>query len=748
MAISSKKLLGSKGGGSLAVRPKTNLVPLKKQSSSLAKVGGKQEDPMLVIKTKVIKIEDILKGTLAAEKRAADEKRKAQEQEDRAKQEQDVEKTPKSKEKGIKIPVPGKIKSFWGNIQKFIGTVLFGWLALKLLPLLPKLMPIVKFLASTADLLINVGGKLFDGLVTFVDWGYKAVKGTEEWIGDKFGDDAAKKFSNFAETFTKFLNVALVAAMIGAKAGMFGMGADRGVRRGIINKGKRVANRVRRFFDPKRAEKLARLKKLKEIAKKRKAAEAALKRARMLRKLRPTNLRRVARVVTGKPIRAVSNVIQSPAVQNVAKTTQNLIKNPGQTVQNLRQAGADKLDDVAKNVGKSKWFSNLKGAGKNIWGKLGQAKDFLGKQGKSFINWADDFGKKFMASADEIVKGVMAQGSKWATQIGDVAQMAANPGKLLEKAKGVLSGQLDDILKQNKTIAQLKNLNPKDAAKSIKEILNNAKKSKGLLQVRNALKGAQKMKIGGVDKVIAALMGLLDYTVFKESPINAILRALGGLLGYTAGFAIGAPFGGAPGFITGMAGGFVGEKAAMLVAKLLAKTPLAQIPDPIMNDGRMLVRDPDGQGMNEQLEQDQKAIDGGEEKKKPEMKELTGEDKRRALEKLEYQKKRRDAIRAHGFGSDEVKALEAERFEQLTKNTYPTGDSNNIVSTNNSLSSKANNVSSSASYEEGSGKEVVIINPTNNSSPTSQSTEEGKVVAIESGSGSEGSDSTASLYRG
>ena len=746
MAISSKKLLGSKGGGSLAVRPKTNLVPLKKQSSSLAKVGGKQEDPMLVIKTKVIKIEDILKGTLAAEKRAADEKRKAQEQEDRAKQEQDVEKTPKSKEKGIKIPVPGKIKSFWGNIQKFIGTVLFGWLALKLLPLLPKLMPIVKFLASTADLLINVGGKLFDGLVTFVDWGYKAVKGTEEWIGDKFGDDAAKKFSNFAETFTKFLNVALVAAMIGAKAGMFGMGADRGVRRGIINKGKRVANRVRRFFDPKRAEKLARLKKLKEIAKKRKAAEAALRRARMLRKLRPTNLRRVARVVTGKPIRAVSNVIQSPAVQNVAKTTQNLIKNPGQTVQNLRQAGADKLDDVAKNVGKSKWFSNLKGAGKNIWGKLGQAKDFLGKQGKSFINWADDFGKKFMASADEIVKGVMAQGSKWATQIGDVAQMAANPGKLLEKAKGVLSGQLDDILKQNKTIAQLKNLNPKDAAKSIKEILNNAKKSKGLLQVRNALKGAQKMKIGGVDKVIAALMGLLDYTVFKESPINAILRALGGLLGYTAGFAIGAPFGGAPGFITGMAGGFVGEKAAMLVAKLLAKTPLAQIPDPIMNDGRMLVRDPDGQGMNEQLEQDQKAIDGGEEKKKPEMKELKGEDKKRALEKLEYKKKRRDVIRAHGYDSDELKALEAERLEQIGKNTYPKGDASSITpKANNNIDS----ISSQASYDSNEGSTQFIPLPlVEGGGGTSGSTSSSSGGGGGGGSSEDASDPLLTLYMG
>ena len=76
MAINTQKFLPQgKGGGSLAVRPKTSLAPIKKQSSSLAKVGGKQEDPMLIIKTKVIKIEDLLKGTLAAEKKAADEKK-------------------------------------------------------------------------------------------------------------------------------------------------------------------------------------------------------------------------------------------------------------------------------------------------------------------------------------------------------------------------------------------------------------------------------------------------------------------------------------------------------------------------------------------------------------------------------------------------------------------------------------------------------------------------------------------------
>ena len=95
-------------------------------------------------------------------------------------------------------------------------------------------------------------------------------------------------------------------------------------------------------------------------------------------------------------------------------------------------------------------------------------------------------------------------------------------------------------------------------------------------------------------------MGLLDYTVFQESPINAIVNAIGGLVGYTAGFAIGAPFGGAPGFITGMAGAMVGDFISSKLLQGLAKTGLSKIKDPIMNDGRMLVRDPFGGGGEEE----------------------------------------------------------------------------------------------------------------------------------------------------
>lgn len=230
MAISSKKLLGSKGG-SLAVRPKTNLVPIKKQSSSLAKVGGKEEDPMLVIKTKVIKIEDLLKGTLAAEKKAADDKRKAEEQQEREEAENEVEGDPKTGVK-FKLPLPGKIKSWWGNIKKFFFTVLFGWLFLKFMKWLPKLKGILKLLAGLAEFLIDFGGRILNGLVTMVHWGYAAFEWTRGAIENVFGEKGVKVFDKITNVLKTVLNwvLGLGIAMIalsnefGANIGNLGAG--------------------------------------------------------------------------------------------------------------------------------------------------------------------------------------------------------------------------------------------------------------------------------------------------------------------------------------------------------------------------------------------------------------------------------------------------------------------------------------------------------------------------------------------
>ena len=209
MAITANKLLGKNGkGGPLAVRPKSNLVPFKGKGSDITKIEKKEESPLLVIKTKVIKIEDILKGTLAAEKRAADEKRKVQEQEERSENEEELENPDKKgKKSGIKIPLPGKVKGWWNNIKKFFFTVLFGWLALRVMKWLPRLKGILKFLASFADFVLKWGGRILAGLVTFVDWGYKAYDWTRDKIEGVFGEKGVQAFDAISGVLNKTMNL-------------------------------------------------------------------------------------------------------------------------------------------------------------------------------------------------------------------------------------------------------------------------------------------------------------------------------------------------------------------------------------------------------------------------------------------------------------------------------------------------------------------------------------------------------------
>ncbi len=213
MAINTQKFLPQgKKGGTLTVLPKATLAPVKPSSSDITKVEGVEESPLLVIKTKVIKIEDILKGTLAAEKKAADDKRKAEEQQEREEAENEVEGDPKTGVK-FKLPLPGKIKSWWGNIKKFFFTVLFGWLFLKFMKWLPKLKGLLKLLAGLAEFLIDFGGRILNGLVTFVHWGYKAFEWTRGAIENVFGEKGVKTFDKITSVLKTVLNLQLMLTL-------------------------------------------------------------------------------------------------------------------------------------------------------------------------------------------------------------------------------------------------------------------------------------------------------------------------------------------------------------------------------------------------------------------------------------------------------------------------------------------------------------------------------------------------------
>ena len=678
MAISSKKLLGSKGG-SLAVRPKTNLVPLKKQSSSLVKVGGKQEDPMLVIKTKVIKIEDLLKGTLAAEKKAADEKRKAQEKEDRSKQEDEVE-APKTKGKGIKLPIPGKIKSFWGNIKKYIGTVLFGWLALKLLPLIPKLMPIVKMLAATADFIINWGGKILSGLVTFIDWGYKAVEGTRKFIENKFGEDAAEKFDSFMGTINKVLNLVIALGM-GAAAMGGGKKPPKGPKqpkRGPKNKLKRAQKKIKRFTDPKRADKLKRVKNIKKIRADKLARTKKIGRLRKIAK---------AKKFVGKTTKAVSKTSQAVS-KNVSKAT----KAVGKTSQAVGKNVSKATKVVGKNVSKAtKAVSKTSQAvGKNISKVSGKVSQSAGKI-------VTRLGMKMNSGMVQSMKGLskMAKGVKIPI-IGPILAAITSylaDGKL-DKALFIGIGTaLGEMLGSAIPIPVLGTLIGGAIGFYIGDLLYTLFRGGGVKAVVNKLKEDLK-KVFNVGKAIFN---------WSKTGLGRLWEGLPKVLGVPNPAWLFNPL------------NMVGK------AKLIGKA--------------FFSRDP----MKE--EKDDKKGDGKKDKKKID-KEFTIGKKKFDLSKLQG-----------GLTNDEYIDLTnkergiLDRRLRMYASQNPKGSANNIVSTNNSISNKASSVSSSASYEEGSDKEIIVVKTKDNPSMTSPPTEEGKVVAVETGGGS-GSDATASLYRG
>ena len=314
-------------------------------------------------------------------------------------------------------------------------------------------------------------------------------------------------------------------------------------------------------------------------------------------------------------------------IKGTARTVKNAVKGTFEVANKLRKTPIKETIKTIRESGVGRKVGDVINRGKNIWSKIRTpgktagnilggirnwgarkwkgAVEFGSKKWKQLTSWADDIAKNATKWTDEIVQGGLEKAKRWRKQLGDIAEMVRNPMKLVEKVKGMLGGKMDKMVKNNDIIKQVMELkkNPKNAVDGIKKFVKQVGKNKNVLKTRKVLQKAAKLKIAGIDAVLAALMGIIDYTAFGESPINAVLRAAGSLVGYTAGFAIGAPFGGVPGFITGMAGGWVGEKAADLIAAGLSKTDLGKTPDPWMDDGRMLVRDPfGGQGEGERMD--------------------------------------------------------------------------------------------------------------------------------------------------
>ena len=243
MAVNPQKFLPPAKGGAL--------IKISKSTITASPLSEKATENLSIIKVKSIQVQDILKGTLASEKKTLDDKKRLESGKRREKQEEKLETKPSAEKGQMKMPKAPKLGIFdW--IKNFISNIILGYFAVRLVDHLPKIIPIVKFLGAAADFIIDVGGKLLNGLVTFVDWGYKAYDATRGFIKQLGGE-------NFAQGFDKFIGVvdtalfltSVLAADLALEAmtGGGGPGGPGGGRGGPLKSGKELYGE----YDQKRA---------------------------------------------------------------------------------------------------------------------------------------------------------------------------------------------------------------------------------------------------------------------------------------------------------------------------------------------------------------------------------------------------------------------------------------------------------------------------------------------------------------
>ena len=202
MAISTQKFLPQAKISSLVVSKPT---AVRSVGSS---VSNKKT---FVIKEKVIEIDKILKGTLASEKKEIDSKKRQDEKEKRQNAEKTLETSEEKKSKKTKLQIP-KVK-FFDRIKDFFGNILMGFILTRLIeyaPIIERFLPIIK---NTFNFITDFVIGIIDALGTFLLWGQKAIDGTRNFIGDKFGDDAVKNFDALGDNLFKLLNaIVLIGA--------------------------------------------------------------------------------------------------------------------------------------------------------------------------------------------------------------------------------------------------------------------------------------------------------------------------------------------------------------------------------------------------------------------------------------------------------------------------------------------------------------------------------------------------------
>ena len=227
-----------------------NLVNDDEEEDKASGVTDQVKEDVLVIKETTVKIEKIVKKSVKINLQKIRLDRRRKENEKRKKREDEGEK-PREKKNGFGFSLPLPKISLFDRLKNFLGTLFVGWLAIKLVDFIPQMMQFIEWIKPVASFIGDFVSGLVDKLVTFIDFGYTVVDKIESGIENLFGEDGKKKFNEFQSTFTNFMNLAMIAAMLGA-ATANDLGRDspfRGRQRvGFDRSGRRVGTRVQQRY--------------------------------------------------------------------------------------------------------------------------------------------------------------------------------------------------------------------------------------------------------------------------------------------------------------------------------------------------------------------------------------------------------------------------------------------------------------------------------------------------------------------
>jgi murein DD-endopeptidase MepM/ murein hydrolase activator NlpD len=114
------------------------------------------------------------------------------------------------------------------RINRFITFTLLGWVAVRLVKYLPKLLEFSKNLLPVMEFFSSFTANFFKGVVDFIDFGYNAYDKVKDFVKGIGGEPFEKAFDNFSSNLNKFVNLAIIAGIAASGRTDFGLGKKPG----------------------------------------------------------------------------------------------------------------------------------------------------------------------------------------------------------------------------------------------------------------------------------------------------------------------------------------------------------------------------------------------------------------------------------------------------------------------------------------------------------------------------------------